>query len=369
VINVGVLGGGQLAQMLAQAGIPLGIRVVCIDNTPDPCAAWVTAVTPGDPGDRRAVEEWVRKEEIDVLTYESEFIDAAVVQDLAGCVVHPSPAALSVSQERIREKSFFEQLGIPVPGFRSARDETELAKAFDEVGLPAVVKTTQGGYDGKGQVVVRGEQDVATAAALVTRAPVIVESLVTFQRELSLIAVRDQQDGIHEYPVTENQHSQGILFRSLAPAPDLKPEVQKQISAYARLLMEGVDYVGVMGFEFFDMGDHVLANEFAPRPHNSGHWTIGGSVTSQFENHLRAITGLPVGSTRPLGLVAMMNIIGDVPESDALLRLSEAHLHLYGKSPRRGRKLGHVTTVTLTESDRVVAVKRMSDIVTPSLQL
>lgn len=369
MINVGVLGGGQLAQMLAQAGIPLGVRVVCLDKTPDPCAAWVTAVTSGDPGDRRVVERWVHDEEIDVLTYESEFIDSAVVQDLAGCVVHPSPAALAVSQERVREKSFFEQLGIPVPGFRGAHDEAELAKAFDEIGLPVVVKTTQGGYDGKGQVIVRGEEDIAAAAALVARAPVIVESLVSFQRELSLIAVRDQQGGIHEYPVTENEHSQGILFRSLAPAPDLNPEIQEKISAHARLLMEAVDYVGVMGFEFFDMGDHVLANEFAPRPHNSGHWTISGSVTSQFENHLRAITGLPVGSPRPLGFVAMMNIIGDAPGSDAMLNLDEAHLHFYGKSPRQGRKLGHVTTVTPTESDRAAAVARMSDIITPFRQL
>jgi 5-(carboxyamino)imidazole ribonucleotide synthase len=369
VIKVGVLGGGQLAQMLAQAGIPLGIRVVCIDKTSDPCAAWVTAVTSGDPEDRLTVEQWVRDEEIDVLTYESEFINSAVVQDLAGCVVHPSPAALAVSQDRVREKSFFEKLGIPVPAFRGAHDDVELVKALDDVGLPAVVKTAQGGYDGKGQEIVRGEQDVPAAAALVSRAPVIVESLVTFQRELSLIAVRDQEGGIHEYPVTENEHSQGILFRSLAPAPNLKPDLQQQISAYARLLMEGVDYVGVMGFEFFDMGGHVLANEFAPRPHNSGHWTIGGAVTSQFENHLRAITGLPVGSPRPLGFVAMMNLIGGAPEPATLLHLDEAHLHLYGKSPRRGRKLGHVTIVTPSKPDRAMAVKRMSDIVTPSLQL
>jgi 5-(carboxyamino)imidazole ribonucleotide synthase len=366
MMHVGVLGGGQLAQMLAQAGIPIGVKVTCLDTSADSCAALVTQVTQGDPHDRATVERWVRDLDIDVLTYESEFIDAAVVRDLPKCAVHPSPLALSVSQERVREKTTFRQLGIPVPDFRGATDVGELREALDAIGLPAVVKLTRGGYDGKGQAVVRSPGDFAAASELLSRGAVIVEALVDFRRELSLIAVRDQRGSVHEYSVTANEHRSGILHRSIAPAPELPPEIQRQVVQYAHALLENVDYVGVMGFEFFDLGDRVLANEFAPRPHNSGHWTIEGAVTSQFENHLRAIVGLPVGSTKPSGFSTMMNLIGRAPDTATLLRLDESHLHLYGKDPRRGRKLGHVTVVSDTESSRVAVVPALSELVAPA---
>jgi 5-(carboxyamino)imidazole ribonucleotide synthase len=243
----------------------------------------------------------------------------------------------------LREKRLFRRLEIPTTEFAEIAKREDLDPAVKQVGLPAMLKTCRMGYDGKGQWLLRTTEDVEKARGELPDVPLILEKFIPFTRELSILGVRGRGGEIAFYPLIENHHRGGILRLSLAPAPNLMASLQQEAEHAARKILEALDYVGVLCIEFFEIGGRLLANEMAPRVHNSGHWTIEGAVTSQFENHLRAILGMPLGSTGAVGVSAMVNLIGELPESAEVLNVSNAHLHLYGKEPRTGRKLGHVT--------------------------
>jgi 5-(carboxyamino)imidazole ribonucleotide synthase len=264
---------------------------------------------------------------------------------------------LSTTQERVREKEFLREVGIPVPAFAPVTSQAHLLPALEEIGWPAVLKRTRGGYDGKGQAVIHEPKEAEGAWSMIGGGPAILERLVPFERELSIIAVRSTSGDIKAWPLVENHHHGGILRWSVAPAPRLSPKLQAEAESHARRLMEELDYVGVLTIEFFEVGGQLWANEIAPRVHNSGHWTIEGAYTSQFENHLRAIASLPLGPTAERGPTAMVNLIGTLPPRHELLAVPGARVHLYGKPPRPGRKLGHITLVANDETQRDQALQ------------
>ncbi|MEX2281773.1 MAG: 5-(carboxyamino)imidazole ribonucleotide synthase [Gemmatimonadota bacterium] len=341
-MHVGVLGGGQLGRMLALAGYPLGIRLRHLGGPHDTPAAEVAELMVGEYADPAALARFAHG--LSVITYEWENVPVAATRLLAEhAPVYPPPAALEVSQDRLNEKTFFQQLGIDTPAFAAVDSAADLHTAVAALGLPAVLKTRRLGYDGKGQVVLRAAGDAAAALEQLGGRDLILEAFVPFDRELSVIAVRSVSGETRCYPLIENQHAEGILRLSLAPAPRCTSELQKTAESYALRVLDRLQYVGVLAIELFERNGELLANEMAPRVHNSGHWTIEGAETSQFENHLRAILDLPLGATRPLGWSAMLNLIGGFPDTRAVLERDGAHLHLYGKTARPGRKLGHVT--------------------------
>jgi 5-(carboxyamino)imidazole ribonucleotide synthase len=339
--TVGILGGGQLGRMLALAGYPLGLRFRFLCPEPTAPASHLATLIPADYDDLETLERFVRG--VDVVTYEFENVPVNSVQWLADRVpVYPPPAALETAQDRLSEKEFFQRLAIPVPPFAAVGSVEELEQAAQRIGLPAVLKTRRFGYDGKGQSVLRTVADLAPAWAALGKVPLILESFVGFDRELSVIAVRGRNGETAVYPLVENHHRDGILRLSLAPAANVGP-LQAVAKDYARRALEALDYVGVLAIEFFEHRDQLLVNEMAPRVHNSGHWTIEGAETSQFENHLRAVVGWPLGATTTRGCSAMLNWIGTVPPTEEVLRVPGAHQHVYGKSAVPGRKLGHAT--------------------------
>lgn len=336
---VGVLGGGQLARMLALAGLPLGFRFVFYDPAPNPCAAPLGEHVQGEFSDRLKLELFARS--VDVVTFEFENIPLECIEFLsARTVVHPGPEALAATRDRLHEKRLFGELGIPTPVVKDVDSLAGLEKAAREIGLPAVLKTRTLGYDGKGQYVLRALDDVAKAWQLLGGFSLVLESLVKFDREVSILAVRGATGETAFYPLSENVHQGGILrFSRSCPNDPGQDRAEELVGKLLRRL----DYVGVLALELFQVGDEFLANEMAPRVHNSGHWTIEGAVTSQFENHLRAISGLPLGKTSVTGHSAMVNFIGGKPDLARLLALRGLHVHLYGKSERPGRKVGHAT--------------------------
>ncbi len=341
---VGVLGGGQLGRMMALAGIPMGLRFRFLESK-RPCPAdAVGTVVRANYGDEGALETFA--EGLALVTYEFENVPVATVETLAGSViVRPGSEALEMAQDRLREKEGFERLGIPVDEWRAAETREELEAALEELGLPAVVKTRRLGYDGKGQAVIRSMDDLDEAWEAVGGVPLLVEAFVEFDRELSLVAVRSRDGAFEAYPLVENVHEEGILVSTEAPASDVPKALQKKAEASMLRLMEDLQYVGVMAVEFFQVGDELLANEMAPRVHNSGHWTQDGAVTSQFENHLRAILGLPLGPTDARGVTVMINLLGGLQKIDVVAGEPRAHLHLYDKKAKPGRKIGHVNVV------------------------
>jgi 5-(carboxyamino)imidazole ribonucleotide synthase len=341
-MRVGILGGGQLGRMLALAGIPLDLRFRVLEPAREAATDVVAERIAGDYEDYAALADFVRG--LDVVTYEFENVPVATTRWLALRVpVYPPPEALEVAQDRLDEKTFFHRTGIPVPAFRAVDTRGDFEAALAAVGLPAVLKTRRFGYDGKGQVVLRNAADVEAAWQLLGGRPLILEQFIPFDRELSILAVRGRDGATVAYPLVENTHHQGILRRSLAPADGVSVSLQAQAQRHAAAALDALDYVGVLAIEFFAVGDRLLANEMAPRVHNSGHWTIEGAETSQFENHLRAVLGWPLGRTEARGSSGMWNLIGKLPDPAAVLAVPGTHLHLYGKSPRTGRKLGHVT--------------------------
>ncbi len=353
---VGVLGAGQLGRMLALAGIPLGLRFRFLDPTPDSPAGQLAEQIVGRYDDPAALDRFATG--LAAVTYEFENVPVAAARHLAERVpVFPSPEALETAQDRLTEKTFFAQLGIPTPPFAAVSAEADLVPALARIGLPAVLKTRRGGYDGKGQWVVRSQSEAAAAWAEAGGRPLILEGFVPFTRELSILAVRGQDGATAFYPLVENAHRDGILRRSLAPAPGITPALQAQAEGYAGAALDALGYVGVLAIELFQVGEQLLVNEMAPRVHNSGHWTIEGATTSQFANHLRAGVGLPLGATDAVGVSAMLNLIGTLPDPVAVLVVPGAHLHLYGKEPRPGRKLGHVT---LCAPDPATLVPRLA---------
>jgi 5-(carboxyamino)imidazole ribonucleotide synthase len=341
-VSTGILGGGQLGYMLALAGYPLGMRFRFLDPSPEAPVGRIAPRVTGDYSDRAALEKFAHG--LEVVTYEFENVPVDAAHFLAKRVsVFPPPAALETAQDRLREKQLFEKLGIATTAYAPLNSAYDLDAAVKRIGLPAVVKTRRMGYDGKGQWLLKTAENVKGAKDELPKQPCILERFVPFTRELSVLAVRGRSGETAFYPLVENHHRGGILRLSLAPAPQVKPEIQAAAEDAARKVLEALSYVGVLAIEFFERDGELLANEMAPRVHNSGHWTIEGAVTSQFENHLRAINGLPLGLTTPIGASAMINLIGELPDSKQVLAVPSAHLHLYGKEPRPGRKVGHVT--------------------------
>ena len=341
-MRVGVLGGGQLGWMLALAGDPLGIRCRFLDPSSESPAGRVGELIVGAYEDPTALDRLV--DGLALVTYEFENVPVASARRLAERVrVWPPPQALEVSQDRVIEKQFLESAGVPVAPWRAVGSHAELTRAVAELGCPAILKTRRLGYDGKGQYRIDAPADVERAWARLGSAPLILEGFVRFDRELSILAVRGQDGATACYPLVENLHESGILRRTLAPAPAVSPALQAAAEEHARRVLETLGYVGMLAIELFQAGDRLLANEMAPRVHNSGHWTIEGAETSQFENHLRAVAGLPLGGTASRGTSVMLNLIGTLPDPAVILAIPSAHLHLYGKAPRPGRKLGHVT--------------------------
>ncbi len=339
-MRVGVLGGGQLGRMLALAGYPLGVRTELYDPAPDACAGQVAPLISAPYDDLDALARFAENKAC--LTYEFENVPLAAAQFLAERVpLHPTPRALEIFQDRLHEKQFLRSVGVPTPTFAPI-DPAAPDAALHITGLPCVVKTRRLGYDGKGQGVAHTAQEFHALVQRFQPHPLIAEAFVPFDREVSAIGVRAHDGRIAVYPIVENHHDGGILRLSLATPDDALNE-QGQARAYLTRLLETLDYVGVMALEMFQVGNQLLANEVAPRVHNSGHWTIEGAETSQFENHLRAILGLPLGSVAPRGYCAMVNLIGVIPPIEPILQIPNAHLHLYGKSPRPGRKVGHIT--------------------------
>ncbi len=356
---VGILGGGQLARMLAMAGQPLGIHCLFLDPARDACARTTGELLCGDYGDERLLDELARRAA--VVTYEFENVPEASLRHLASRVtVHPHPKALALARDRWHEKRLFTDLGIPTPAFVAVDTRADLDQALAVTGRPAVLKTRTMGYDGKGQRVVRNTGDADTAFAALCGVPLILEGFVPFDREVSLVAVRHAAGDVRFYPLTENIHRNGVLAQSQARPGD---PMTARAETYVGRLLAHLDYVGVLAVEFFQKGDVLLANEMAPRVHNSGHWTIEGAETSQFENHLRAVLGLPLGATRVLAPSAMVNFVGRLPQASAVLAVPGAHLHVYGKTARAGRKLGHATVRAPHEPDVLDALSRLRALV------
>lgn len=354
-MRVGVVGGGQLGRMLGLAGLPLGCSFTFLDPSDSAGARSVGHLLVGAYDDEQRLSELASMS--DVVTYEFENVPAAAVRRVEGSVpVFPPPQALELTQDRATEKELFGRFGIEVAPYRLVTGAEELDEALGEIGFPAVVKTRREGYDGKGQVVVRSERDVEGLVDGMRDRDLLVERMVDLHRELSLIAVRGREGDVVIYPLVENLHHEGILRFSRAPAPHADPFTASTEQA-VRSLMDELGYVGVLTVELFETREGaLLGNEMAPRVHNSGHWTIEGAETSQFENHIRAVTGLPLGSTAPRGQSAMVNLIGEVPDPGQVLGVAGAHLHLYDKEPRPGRKVGHITVRRDTRAEVEEAV-------------
>lgn len=343
-MRIGVLGGGQLARMLALAGAPLGLRFRCFDTLPEAPAGDVCELHVGDFGDHEAIRRFL--DGVDVVTYEFENIPASVVEFIESFrPVFPNSRALKIGQDRINEKTAYKEAGVGVHDFASATTRAEFDGAIARLGLPVVVKTTRMGYDGKGQAVVRSPADAEAAWAALGRVPLIVEKFVPFTREISALAVRSRRGEVRFYDWVENTHRDGILRLSRVPAQDVLPEESAGARDHIAAAMARMEYVGVMAVELFDVNGRLLFNEMAPRVHNSGHWTIEGARCSQFENHCRAVAGLALGSTVSDRPAAMINLIGGLPDLSAALEIPGAHAHWYGKQPRPGRKVGHITVV------------------------
>ncbi|HEX7129700.1 MAG TPA: 5-(carboxyamino)imidazole ribonucleotide synthase [Rhodanobacteraceae bacterium] len=357
--TIGILGGGQLARMLVLAGAPLGLRFLVVDQVEDACAGQVAPLIRADWRDFDALEKFARQ--VDVATFDFENVPAETAQWLTERTkVFPNPRALSTAQDRLAEKTLFRECGLDTPAFAKVDTRDDLEAALREIGAPAILKTRRLGYDGKGQFRIRSiaDADAAWEALGANAHGLILEAFVPFECEVSVVAVRGRDGDFRTWPLTRNWHSEGILSVSLAPA-NVDPKLQTHAFELARVIAEKLDYVGVFALELFVHQGKLLGNEMAPRVHNSGHWTIEGALASQFENHVRAVLGLPLGDTSALGHSCMLNWIGELPERDAILRESDAHWHDYGKSPRAGRKVGHATLRARDGASLAAALQRV----------
>jgi len=358
---VGILGGGQLARMLALSGAPLGLRFLVLDNTSDACAGQFVPMVVGDYRDENALAEFASK--VDVATFDFENVPSESAQWLAERIpVFPSPRALAIAQDRLAEKNLFRELGISVAPFADIASLEGLQKAIGQIGMPCILKTRRLGYDGKGQFRIKTIDDIQSAwdalGAQAEKVGLILEGFVAFQREISVVAVRGRDGEFRAWPLTENWHENGVLSASLAPATDCE-SLRGHALAYAKRVAESLEYVGVFALELFLKDGELFANEMAPRVHNSGHWTIEGAETSQFENHLRAVLGLPLGSTAAIGTSCMLNWIGEMPSATPVLKNAHGHWHDYGKLPREGRKVGHATLRADSHAELFEALKQV----------
>jgi len=343
VRRVGILGGGQLGRMLAQAGEALGIECRLLDPSPDACAGQVAQLVVGSVDDHEVLASFA--EGIDVVTYEHENLPPESLEFLASRLrVAPGPGSLRISRDRLLERRLFARCNVAQPVHRAVSDERTLDAAIRAVGTPGFLKRRAGGYDGRGQAPVQRPDDASAAWASIGNAPATYEAHVHFDRELSIVGIRVTGGETRFYPLVESVHERGTLVRTLAPAPGVTPELESTARRMAGAVADALDHVGTFALELFDVRGELLANEFAGRVHNTGHWTIEGAETSQFENHLRAITGMTPGPTTPRGHTLMLNLLGRVPDAlrDGSLPPG-VHVHLYGKRPAPRRKLGHVT--------------------------
>jgi 5-(carboxyamino)imidazole ribonucleotide synthase len=357
-MTVGIVGGGQLGRMLALAGYPLGLDFLCLDPSSAAPAGQVAPLLRGAFTDRRLLRRLARA--CEVLTFDWENVSvaslAAVVR-VHGARICPPIAALAAGQDRVAEKRLFERLAIPTTRWRAVDTRAQLTAAMAAVGLPGVLKTRRLGYDGKGQAVIRSAADAERAWRELGTVPLLYEEWVLFDCEASIIGARSVSGELAIYPLCGNVHGAGIL--RLTCAPFGPPRWQPVAARYLRRVLAHFRYTGVLTLEFFVRSGRLIANEMAPRVHNSGHWTIEGAVTSQFENHLRAILDLPLGATHALGHSAMINLIGRMPARARLLATPGVHLHDYGKQPRPGRKVGHCTLVESTAARRDARARRL----------
>lgn len=364
--TIGIFGGGQLGRMMAQAALPLNIQCTFFEAQQDCPAAALGPVFSSQA--EQGLSAFIQSADIFSLEFENTpLADVDVLNQTKS--IYPPRQALAIAQNRLSEKTLFNTLDIPVAPFKAVDSLESLKHAVSELGLPIVLKTATGGYDGKGQFVLREHEQIEQAwAELGPAQALIAESFVTFSREVSIIAVRGQNGEVKTWPLAENHHHHGILSHSIVPAPnstDLQPVAQDYITR----LLNHLNYVGVLTLELFVTEHGLFANEMAPRVHNSGHWSIEGSVCSQFENHIRAVAGLPLGSTEVVRPTVMVNIIGQHPKSEDVLALNGAHLHLYNKTEREGRKLGHITLMPVKSEDLVGLCRQLAQILPEPLAL
>jgi len=355
-LRIGILGGGQLGRMLALDGYRLGLAFRVLDPKPRVSASKVCAqitASYDDPAALAELADWS-----DLVTYEFENVPADSVERVREeTPVSPHPRALSTTSDRLREKRFFEDLDIPTADYEPVESPAELREAADRSGRPLIVKSRRMGYDGKGQARLEPGDDAAAIWRDVGALPAIAEAEVDFDRELSIVGVRAHDGSIRTYPLVKNVHRHRVLISTLAPAPETPTDTQQQAETYCRKVLEELEYVGTLALELFDTGDRLLANEYAPRVHNSGHWSIDGAVTSQFANHDRAIAGYRLGDTSAVGHTRMVNILGEWPERSDLLEQPCVNVHDYEKEPRPGRKIGHATV----RADSAAEADRLAD--------
>jgi 5-(carboxyamino)imidazole ribonucleotide synthase len=365
-MTIGIVGAGQLGQMLALAGFPLGLDFLFFDRSADTPAGRIAPLLAGEFHDEALLAELARRS--DVISFDWENISVQALRRAArGTRIAPPLKALSVAQDRLAEKRCFQRLSIPTTRFAPVGSRAALSHAVDRIGLPGVLKTRRFGYDGKGQYVLRAHPDIDAAWEVLGGAPLLYEQFVPFDYEVSIIGVRARSGEIGIYPLNRNFHVDGILRLTLAPWSALRLAAAAQRSL--RRVLEHFNYVGVLAIEFFVQRGRLVANEMAPRVHNSGHWTIEGAVTSQFENHLRAIVGLPLGSTAARGHSAMINLIGTMPAARRFLAEPGVHWHDYRKEPRHGRKLGHCTINESSAATRTARARRLLPLLYPQLAL
>ena len=360
--TIGVMGGGQLGRMFAMAARRMGYRVhIFTPEENGPAGQFADATTTASYADEEAVGRFARQ--IDVLTFEFENIPAQTIDWCAAqCVVRPAGAILNTAQNRLREKTFLSEGNLPVASFRAVRSAAELSAALDQIGRPAILKSASFGYDGKGQRRISAQENVDEIWAVRPGDELILERAVDFEKEVSVLVARGADGSSSTFPVCENVHRHHILDVTSVPAK-IEPAVEKNAALLARTIAEQLDLVGLLAVEMFLRSDgELLVNELAPRPHNSGHWSIEGCATSQFEQQVRAVCGLPLGATEILQPTAMANLLGDAwqngePHWARALGTPGVHLHLYGKrEPRPGRKMGHLTA---TASSADVAVRKV----------
>lgn len=357
-MKIGVIGAGQLGLMLGEAAERLGLECLFLDPADSPPAARAGACRQAAYDDLDALTSLAR--DCDVLTYEFENVPVDALARVEDAPVYPPLKALSAAQDRLSEKQLFGELSIPLPGYAAVESREDLDDAIDELGMPLVLKTRRFGYDGKGQAVIANADDRDRAWRELGGRPLIAEAFVSFDFEVSVIATRSRDGDIVVYPLTKNTHVDGILDTSIAPLDE--PQLSTLAQDYVRRLLDHLDYVGTLALELFVCGDALLANEFAPRVHNSGHWTIEGCDVSQFENHMRAVAGLPLAQPGCSGHSGMQNLIGSIPHG--LQTAGSVYFHDYGKSERPGRKLGHVTVVADAAELRDRELDRIGKIVT-----
>ena len=364
--TIGIFGGGQLGRMMAQAALPLNIQCTFFEaNTDCPSAILGQVIsTQAENG----LQDFIASADVFSLEFENTpLADVDVLTKQKD--LHPPCQALAIAQHRLSEKALFDELNIPVAPYKAVTSLDELKVAVSELGLPIVLKTSRGGYDGKGQFVLRAADQIDQAwLELGPAGELIAESFVTFSREVSIIAVRGQNGDVKTWSLAENHHHNGILSHSIVPAPN-SADLQPVAKDYITRLLNHLNYVGVLTLELFVTDKGLYANEMAPRVHNSGHWSIEGAICSQFENHIRAVAGLPLGSTEVVRPTVMVNIIGQYPKSEDVLALKGAHLHLYNKTEREGRKIGHITLMPNDSTELTTLCRQLAKILPNPLSL